>query len=332
MSVEATDPSLAALPPELAEALTLGPFHRALALAIAESGLALSRVEWHLQNRGIRIGRSTLSYWQQGRRRPERPESIAALGVLEDILDLPPESLSGLLGPRKPRGRWIGHQTGGLGWAEMWGTSDEVRRLVAIDSRRISDRLRDVSISERIEIGADRRYQSLTVNTVAQAREDGADRTIILYNPEPDIDVTKVRITGLHNCRLGRHRTGQEGLFVANELLFDRSLADQDTHLFGFRLDMVEAHLSDAELTQHGIDRVDAVDGSRGFRRSVHSYVLEAQFNADMLPVRCYHVQAARFDGNQQIVRELILNAQHAVHVALQNVQPGVHGIRWEWD
>ena len=41
---------------------------------------------------------------------------------------------------------------------------------------------------------------------------------------------------------------------------------------------------------------------------------------------------APRAGANPQVVRELILNAHHAAHVALQNVQPGLHAIRWEWE
>jgi len=317
---------------ELVEALRLGPFHRALALAISDSGLALSRVEFHLNRRGFRIGRSTLSYWQQGRRRPERADSIAALGALEQILDVPTGSLVGLLGPRKARGRWIGHQSGGVSWADVWGANDVVRRMVAIDSRRITERLLDVSLTESFRVGADRRLEQLRTNIVTKAREDGADRQMILYNADADVDVSKVRLLDLENCRVGRQRVLRDANFVASELLFDRALNVDDTHLFSFRLDMSDANMDAAELTSRGIALSEAVDGGRVFRRPVHSYVLEARFHADALPVRIFHVQAPRAGANAQVIRELILNSHHAAHVALQNVQPGLHAIRWEWE
>jgi hypothetical protein len=320
------------LPAELAEALQFGPFHRALALAIADSGLALSRVEYHLYQRGFRIRPSTLSYWQQGRRRPERADSISALGALEQILEVPAGSLVGLLGPRKARGRWIGHQSGGVSWADAWGTSDVVRRMVAIDSRRVTERLLDVSLNESFQVGADRRLEHLRTNTVTKAREDGADRQMILYNSDPDVDVSKVRLLDLENCRVGRQRVLRDANFIASELLFDRALGTDDTHLFSFRLDMSEANMDTAELTSRGMTRSQAVDGGRIFRRPVHSYVLEARFHPEALPVRIFHVQASRAGANAQVVRELILNAHHAAHVALQNVQPGLHAMRWEWE
>lgn len=320
------------LPPELAEALRDGPFHRALALAIADSGLALSRLEFHLNRRGFRIGRSTMSYWQQGRRRPERADSIQALGALEQILGLPAASLVGLLGPRKPRGRWIGHQPGGVSWADVWGTSEVVRRLVAIDSRRITDRFTDLSLNESFQVGPDRRLQFLRSNVVTKAREDGADRQMIVYNSDPDVDVSRVRLLDLENCRVGRQRVLRDANFVASELLFDRALAEDDTHLFSFRLDMSSANMDEDEMSRRGLTRSEAVDGGRVIRRPVHSYVLEARFHADALPVRIFHVQSPRAGANPQVVRELILNAQHATHVALQNARPGLHAIRWEWE
>ena len=168
MTVDSVEERRRTLPAELEEALRLGPFHRALGMAITDSGLALSRLEYRLGRRGIRVGRSTLSYWQQGRRRPERADSLQAITALEEILEIPPDSLTSLLGPRKPRGRWIGHRVGGLSLTDMWGVTDDVRRVVSIDSRRISDRLHDMSLIERMRIGPDRRLTSLRVDLVTR--------------------------------------------------------------------------------------------------------------------------------------------------------------------
>ncbi|MFD5458677.1 hypothetical protein ACFWIR_27160, partial [Streptomyces olivaceus] len=60
---------------ELDSALRGGPFHVALRAAIAARGLPLQRVQHHLSRHGVRVGVTSLSYWQQGARRPQRPES-----------------------------------------------------------------------------------------------------------------------------------------------------------------------------------------------------------------------------------------------------------------
>lgn len=321
-----------ALPLTLVDALETGPFARALQLAISHSGLALSRLEYHLEQRGFHVGRSTLSYWQQGRRRPERADSLEALAALETILGLPVESLSALLGPRKPRGRWITHQSGTVGWADMWGPSDDIKKLVITDSRRNAEKLRDISIFERCEIGPNRRMNRLQIQTVTEAYEVGADRSLLIYNADADLDVTLMKLTDLENCRIGRTRVLPDANFAAYELLFDHALVAKETYLYSYTIDFTGADLPAAELARRGVKQEVATEGQRGFRRPVHSYVLEVRFDADVLPVRCYYVQASRMGDPHRQLAELTLNAHHAVHIALQNVQPGVHGLVWEWD
>src|SRR6266540_749655 len=82
---------------ELETALSGGPFHVALRAAIAARGLPLQRVQHHLSRYGVKVGVTSLSYWQQGARRPQRPESLRAVRALEEILQLPDESLIRLL-------------------------------------------------------------------------------------------------------------------------------------------------------------------------------------------------------------------------------------------
>ncbi|KIF70400.1 hypothetical protein HY68_20405, partial [Streptomyces sp. AcH 505] len=82
---------------DLEQVLQTGPFHLALRAALAVRGLPLERVQHHLAHRGIKVGVTSLSYWQQGARRPQRPESLRAVGALEAVLDLPVNSLLRLL-------------------------------------------------------------------------------------------------------------------------------------------------------------------------------------------------------------------------------------------
>jgi hypothetical protein len=90
-----------ALPRELTEALRAGEFHQATRLAIAHRGLSLA----HLNQRGVGVGQSTLSYWQRGLRQPEVPKALPAVRALESVLQLPADSLVVLIGPRASRGR-----------------------------------------------------------------------------------------------------------------------------------------------------------------------------------------------------------------------------------
>lgn len=92
---------------ELAVALRTGPFDHALRLAIRSRGLTLDRLRVRLLERGVRTSLASLSNWQRGRCRPERALSLRAVRELEDILGLSGDSLVALLGPRRPRGRWL---------------------------------------------------------------------------------------------------------------------------------------------------------------------------------------------------------------------------------
>src|SRR4051794_30388853 len=99
--------------------LYTGPFHAALRAGIRERGLTLERLRWHLARRGIPIGLSSLSQWQHGHTRPGRDNSLRAVEALEEILRLPPGSLTRLLAvedfPARPRKEGLDESGGPLG-------------------------------------------------------------------------------------------------------------------------------------------------------------------------------------------------------------------------
>ena len=91
---------------ELSRLLAAGPFDVALRAAIRARGLGLDRIRYRLRGKGTTVSLATLSHWQSGRCRPERPESLEALRNLEEILNVPDGSLSKLLGPPRARSRF----------------------------------------------------------------------------------------------------------------------------------------------------------------------------------------------------------------------------------
>ena len=94
---------------DLEQLLAAGPFSVALRAAIRARGLGLDRIRYRLRSRGTTVSLATLSHWQSGRCRPERPESLEALRKLEDILNVPDGSLRRLLGPPRQRTRFHPH-------------------------------------------------------------------------------------------------------------------------------------------------------------------------------------------------------------------------------
>jgi hypothetical protein len=309
----------------LEEALRTGPFSTALHLAITESNLTLDRLEVRLAQRGHSIGRSTLSYWQRGRRRPERPASMRALAALEEILALPEASLSSLLDARKPRGRWIGYQGQDLDWVDLYNNTEAVRRLTAIDRRRAAERSQEISITELATFGADRQLHSLRFEILTRARKDGADRLQAYYEFDPGTDVTKIKIIETEGCRVGRRREIKEDQLLAFEMLFDRSLPEGDDHFFALTLDLDSAY-------EEGVELEAQLEAGRAFRRSVANYILRLRFDPQVLPVRCYHTRSARVSGPEQILEDLLVSPNGTTHLGIQNAQPGYHAVHWEWE
>ncbi|MGW5418568.1 helix-turn-helix domain-containing protein, partial [Actinomadura geliboluensis] len=85
-------------------------FAGALRQAVQASGLTLERIRHRLGRRGLTVSVATLSYWQRGR---SRPRSRTVVVALEEILQVPPGTLTELLDdpaptaapPRGPAGR-----------------------------------------------------------------------------------------------------------------------------------------------------------------------------------------------------------------------------------
>jgi hypothetical protein len=85
---------------ELARALRTGPFSAVLHLALESSGLTLDEVRSRLADSGSQVSMATLSYWRRGHSRPERPDSLPPVHLLEGVLGLPADALTSHLRPK----------------------------------------------------------------------------------------------------------------------------------------------------------------------------------------------------------------------------------------
>lgn len=211
------------------------PFHEALRAAIAASGLSLDRIQDRLLRRGTPVASATLSSWQSGRYQPERQRSLAALTVLEDVLRLPPGALAGLLGPPRPRGRWLPPDGDHPGLAQAWSDRHDLTAAFAALDTRWDDSLTRLSCHNRVDVGADRRVLSMTSRRLLRAEADGADRWIALYRLDAPGPLPYFRVAA--PARLGTVLELPEEGLAAAELLFDRPLARGETVIVDYTVE-----------------------------------------------------------------------------------------------
>jgi hypothetical protein len=287
-----------------------------LATAIAASGLSLDRVQHRLAQRGVQVSLSTLSYWRRGRSRPERAESLRAVRALEEALDLQPGSLLALLGPPRPRGRWLSQPC--IGLEQLWegDDADDLLHVLARIDLPAADRLSYLSVHDEQIVGPDRRETLMRSRGVVRAETDGVDRTVAVYRAGPG-DHGPARIRALSQCRLGRTRTHEASKFTVAEVIFDRVLRKGDTAVFSY--ETVPAAAVPGDCCE------------RRFNRPIPQYVLNVEFHPDAVPARCvgYARDATEEGGTEE---ELWIGTTHSAHVVAHQVQPGLVGIRWEWD
>jgi hypothetical protein len=305
------------VPAELEETLRGGPFHVALRAAIAARGLPLQRVQHHLSRYGVRVGVTSLSYWQQGARRPQRPESLRAVRALEEILQLPDESLIRLLTatdeqqhPDRPRGR---------SYRSRVEASGVLERLLSELQAPLDGGLHTIGHHERVRIGARRELLARESHHIVRAHTDGVDRYLAIHHGDPGCAPERIAVHALENCRTGRVRRHHDTGVVVAELLFDTRLRTGDTFLFRYAFEDGTADASCEYI--------------RGFSFAGGQYALQVSFDEEALPVRCHrftqHSAAAPRSGRQ----ELRLTGRHrSVHLVEPRVRSGVVGIGWDWE
>lgn len=94
---------------------------------------------------------TSLSYWQQGARRPQRAESLRAVKALEEVLELPVNSLLRLL--EAGSGRVDADRSAARSYRSLMEASGAVERLLAALGSPLDGGLHTVGHHERIRIG-----------------------------------------------------------------------------------------------------------------------------------------------------------------------------------
>ncbi|GAA3490116.1 MULTISPECIES: hypothetical protein [Streptomyces] len=300
---------------DLEQLLRTGPFHLALRAALQLRGLPLQRVRHHLAGRGITVGVTSLSYWQQGARRPQRPESLRAVRELEGVLGLPAESLIRLLVAEGAEGE----RPQGRAYRALVEASGSVEMLLAELESPVDGGLHTVGHQERVRIGPGRELVGRDSQHVVRAHRDGVDRYLAVHHGDPGCDPSRVRVRAGDNCRTGRVRWHRESGLVVAEMLFDARLRAGDTYFFAYGF-------------EDGTGGT-CVEYVRGFRFAGGQYVLQVRFDERALPVRCRRFAQASAGSPRVGRQDLTLSGRHGtVHFVEQGVRPGNLGVDWDWE
>ncbi|MFG2191006.1 hypothetical protein [Streptomyces sp. NPDC048639] len=303
---------------ELEQALATGPFPLALRTALSVRGLALHRVQHRLAERGVTIGVTSLSYWQQGARRPQRPESLRAVRALEEVLGLPARSLARLLepvagrreGPDRPAAR---------SYRTLMRSSTELEQIIAGLGSPADGGLHTVGHHERVRLGPRRELLTRDSQQVVRAHREGVDRYLAIHHGDAGWSPEQVAVRATENCRVGRVRWHAESGVMVAELLFDTRLRTGETYVFAYTFDDGTGGTSTEYV--------------RGFSFGDGQYMLQVRFDDAALPVRCRRFAQTSAGAPPSGRQELALSGLHrTVHLVERRVRPGLLGIGWDWD
>ncbi|RAJ37583.1 hypothetical protein K353_04497 [Kitasatospora sp. SolWspMP-SS2h] len=294
-------------------------FADVLNAAIETSGLSLDRIRAALAKQGVRVSVTTLSYWRRGRSQPERATSLRAVHLLEELLGLRHAALTSLLGPPRPRGRWVtqGPAPDGLRVEQVWPGQAELAEVFAELDAPPAGQLERQSIHDAYYVDASRRGHLLRMRQVVRATVDGVTRHVVVHKADEGVQ-TCPEITSVRHARLGRvRRRPLSGLLVA-ELLLDRPLGLGDSTVLEY-----EVQIPDSGPT---------IDYGRFFAAPVREYVLQVHFDPATVPVQCERFDRAPGAEVDRHREPLWIGASASAHVLTADQQPGQVGIRWQWE
>lgn len=311
------------LPPQhglhepLEEALGSGPFDVALRLAIRASGLSLDRLQRRLREHGVSVSRTTLSYWQSGRTQPERADSLRAVGVLEQVLCVPAGSLSDLLGPPRPRGRWLAQGADRFAAGHAWARQDGLLRALAqIQAEPDSlSALTQVRLTALVRLDAHRQIRTMAVQVVLRATRPEVGRALMVQRhymagiPAPQVARSR-------GCRAGRVGIDPVSGFAVYEMILDRLLPEGAMTMADYTL-----HYPPGHLDPYSAHRVGA---------GVRELSLQVEFE-QVMPARCHAFYRPSNVEPRSVTEELWIGGPGTVAHVVCDPEPGIHGVGWEW-
>ncbi len=294
---------------DLRRLLRHGSFAQVLDHCLNTRGLSLKRLQQDLAARDAHVSRAALSYWRNGRSRPERDESLRAVRALEDVFGLPESTLVSLLGPPRPRGRAA--DPGSIARNRMWPGHDPLVTSLAAPAE---EQVRYLTVHENVRVDADRRLAEVGTRLVVEAQRDHVDRCLIYQWVE---DAALPELVEPRSCRLGRVRRDRDAGATVCELVFDQRLAAHERTV----LDFTWKFAAGPELTHY----------HRRLTRPARELVLQVGF-AGPAPAHCVSYRQRTPATAPRLGRPLWIGPSNTAYHVVEDVRPGIVGLSWEWD
>lgn len=283
-------------------------FAAELRAAILARGVTLAWLRERLAASGNPVSSATLSYWRSGARRPEGPQSMAAVEEIESLLRLDFGALLSLIGPSL--------RVGPIGSPQYPLEEARLERAVAETftalGAPVMDPARDVSTTAVTEVGADGFVISRTTRTLLQSTSGTItsvpylDLTPGVSTPAPIFDA----ISGGHVSRRYSHPSGEiHGAMFELE----RPLGPAQTTMLEWRLEYPPEYPATTE-TGHGV------------ARRARELVLWTRFHRDALPDWIEEVEET---PSATTVTPLLLDDATTIHQVRQGWGPGMMVLRW---
>ncbi|MEI2825092.1 MAG: hypothetical protein V9F04_00845 [Dermatophilaceae bacterium] len=279
-------------------------FAQALRRAIEARDLPLGRVQRHVERRGVTVGRSTLSYWQNGLRTPSGVRSFQIVEALEEVLHLPSGELTSLILDPRVTAR----------------SADEdfdpfMSILGRLDAVGLTAKFRLRSGFTRVRISDAGALDAIEFDVVARARTD-VDRFVAIVGTEVGADAELLSPTIVSGGRITRTAVEAEQLGIEIEL--DEPLRAGEFVQVRYRID--DANAAPCRSFLKFAPRGGILSG------------LEIEFHPDLLPVTLEQFERATHHGPDLAIRPLTLGSGQRISLIREVQRRGIHGVRWAFE
>ena len=286
-----------------------GAFTMALRAAIRKSGLTLDGIQRRLGERGTPVAKSTLSYWQNGKRTPTGPDSLRTIQALELVLGVPDGSLYNRIDDGGPM---FGPEA-----FDMIAAGQRIDSLLQeIGCQDKFTSMSIVSAGDVAQLGPDGSVDTIETTLVLKALVD-IDRYPAIHGGEPGGHPSHLSLEPLGGCRVGRSRRDVTANVLVTELLFDRTIRRGTYHVLRF-------------LTRD--DNTAPTLTAFAFMSSPRLLTtLDVGFHPDALPIKIEEFERHRDTGPDRFVLPRTLGSDLRVSVVRERPRRGTVGLRWEY-